>query len=645
MKANLLRLFITVVSAVILSSGLYSQVKVERSKSMVIIGGAAYYIHIVDSSQTLYSISKAYNVSSEVITRENPSAVYGIRIGQALKIPAVSEDQGEERRKDTERYYYHILQKGESVYSLSRKYDVEPDMIVEANPGIDIHDIPVGEELAIPRRQFRQQNQYFQTDEPGIILHRVEEGENYSSLSRKYNVSIRDIRRVNHGLLFPRPGNMIRIPSGEEEEEEQAAVVDSLIRSDEKLTYLFDGSPVDYTPVEDLDGKINVLLMLPLMLEENSQRSYIDSTEYDARGRKKYRVVKRDEEWIYPLSELFIEFYEGALLAVEALKQKGLDIELQVFDTMRDSSKVARFLETSRLRDIDLIVGPVYPGNLEQVASYARRYRIPIVSPLATHNTEVLRLNPYLFKVQPSKDVVEDAMAEEISNYYNYNLVMVHSDTAWSENLSGAFKDKIYRRLRLKVPFSNISLREVYFTSRSTYSDTINIIEHALAADRPNLIILASDDKNIMSDVIINVHNLLRSYDIKMIGYPDIRWLENLDPKYFYELGLMMYTPNWVDYQQDDVREFLEKYSELFKMEPPVRSYAWQSYDIMYYFISGLAIHGSDFMYRPSMHKPDLLQVDYSFERTGLMNGFENERLYLLRYTPDLKVEFLDKAN
>ena len=644
MKLNLLRLFITVVSAVILSSSLHSQVRVERSKSMVIIGGAAYYIHIVDSSQTLYSISKAYNVSSEAITRENPSAVYGIRIGQALKIPVVSEDQGEERRKDTERYYYHILQKGESVYSLSRKYDVETEKIIEANPGIDINDLPVGEELAIPRQQFRQQNQYFQTDEPGIIHHRVEEGENYSSLSRKYNVSIRDIRRLNHGLLFPRAGDVIRIPSGEEGEDEPA-VADSLIRDDENLTYLFDGSPVDYTPVENLDGRIDVLLMLPLMLDENSPRSYIDSSAYDARGRKKYRLVKREEEWIYPLSEVFIEFYEGALLAVEEMKQKGLDIELQVFDTMRDSSRISHFLETESLRDVDLIVGPVYPDNLEQVASYARRYRIPVVSPLASQNTQVLRINPYLFKIQPSKDVVEDAMAEEISNYYNYNLVLVHSDTAWNADLSGEFKDKIYRRLRLKVPFSNISLREVYFTSRSAYNDTINIIEHAMSGDRPNLVILASDDEAVMSEVIVNVHNLLRKYEIKLIGYPDIRWLDNLDPMYFYELGLMLFTPNWVDYQQDDIKDFLGKYREYFRMEPPVRSYAWQSYDIMYYFISGLAIHGSDFMYRPSMHKPDLLQVDYSFERTGLMNGFENKRLYLLRYTPDLKVEFLNKAN
>ena len=639
-----LKFYISLLAVILFTSCLSAQVRVERSKDRVIIGGTAYYIHIVDSSQTLYSISRAYNVSTETITRENPSAVYGLRIGQALKIPVVEEEEERAVEKDTERFNYHVLQRGESVYSLSRKYDIPEEQIVEANPGIDIYDIPIGTELAIPRKQFREQPQFFQTDEPGIILHKIEKGENYSSLARKYDVSVRDIRRVNRGLIFPREGEVIRIPS-EDQEEQVNIITDSVLIDDDKLTYLFDGTPVDYTPVDRLEGEINVVLMIPLMLEENSRRTYIDSSDYDNQGRKKYRIVRRPDEWIFPRSEVFIEFYEGALLAVDALREKGLDIDLQVFDTMNDSLRVERYLETGRLRDADLIVGPIYPDNLEIVARYARRYRIPVVSPLASQNPEVLRINPYLFKIQPSTNVVQDALAEEISNYYDHNLVFVHTDTIWSADLSMEFKDKIYRRLRLKVPFNDISFKEVFFASRSSYNDTINIIDHALTGDKPNLIILASDDEAVMSEVIVSVHALLRNYDIKLIGYPDVRWLDNLDPMYFYELGIMLFTPNWVDYDRADIRTFLKKYRDLFKMEPPIRSYAWQSYDIMYYFISGLSIHGSEFMYRPSMHKPDLLQVDYDFDRTGLMNGFENNRLYLIRYTPDLEVEFINKAN
>ena len=88
-----LKLYISLLVAFIFTSSLSAQVIVERSKDRVIIGGTAYYIHIVDTSQTLYSISRAYNVSTETITRENPSAVYGLRIGQALKIPVVEEEE------------------------------------------------------------------------------------------------------------------------------------------------------------------------------------------------------------------------------------------------------------------------------------------------------------------------------------------------------------------------------------------------------------------------------------------------------------------------------------------------------------------------------------------------------------------------
>ncbi|MCF8223096.1 MAG: LysM peptidoglycan-binding domain-containing protein [Bacteroidales bacterium] len=643
MVKNLLQPLLPVLFMLAVPAGLFSQVKVERSDDKVIIGGEYYYIHVVDSLQTLYSISKAYNVDIEDITRENPPAVYGLRIGQALKIP-VREERETKPEKDHERFVYHVLQQGESIYSLSSKYDIPQDKIIAANPGLDIYDMPVGTELAIPRKQFRQEPEYFKTDEPGIILHDVKKGENYASLSRRYNVSIRDIRRVNRGLLFPREGEVLRIPHVTQDTLAVEIRDDSVSFSDERLTYLFSGRKVEYTDIGDLEGEVSVTLMLPLMLDKNSKRTYIDSSEYDRSGEKIYKLVQRPDEWIYPRSEIYIEFYEGALLAVNKLADKGLDVQLQVFDTMRDSLRVHRFLETGRLRNTDLIIGPVYPGNMDQVARYARRYRIPLVSPLARENNKVLRTNPYLFKIQPSRDAVQDALAEEISNYYDHNLIFVHTDTAYSSDLSLGFRDKIYRRLRLKVPFDDISMKEVFFSSRSSYNDTIDILDHAMTGERPNLVILASDDESVMSEVIVSTHALLRKYDVKLIGYPGIRWLDNLDPMYFYELGIMIYTPNWVDYGQEDVKEFLAKYREYFKMEPPVRSYAWQSYDMMYYFLSGIALHGSEFMYRPSVHEPDLLQVDYDFQRTGLMNGFENNRLYLIRYSPGLEVEFLNST-
>ncbi|HUS87556.1 MAG TPA: LysM peptidoglycan-binding domain-containing protein [Bacteroidales bacterium] len=625
------------------------QIVVKRSETKVSIGGIPYYVHIVGTTETLYSIARAYNVSTETITRENQEALYGLQVGQALKIPVIEDNQEVERERDTEKFIYHILQRGETIYSLSRKYDVPEDRINESNPGIGIYDLPLGAEIAIPKKPFMEQPTYFRNDQEGFILHRVKRGETLSSIARQYDVSIRELRNANRRLVFPRVNEYIRIPGqGREVEnqideafyEEELNLDDPSLTDDEKITYLFDGTPVDYTPVEDLSGSVKVALLLPLYIEENSQRTYIDSSEYRS-GKRIYKTVKRAEEWIYPRSELFIEFYEGVLLAVDMLREKSLDIDISVFDTAADSAVVNRLISTGRLRGMDLIIGPVYSYNVEQVARYARNYRIPVVSPLATRDPNILSTNPYLFKVQPSQEVVQEAIASKVSDYYDHNIILVNSDTVWNKDLSSGFKNKIFREMRYTIPIDEINFKQVFFTSRSAYNDTINVLGHAMSNVMPNLVIIDSDDLAVMSEVLVNVHTLLRYYDIKVIGYPEIQWLDNLDPIYFYELELMLLTPNWIDYNQQDVKNFISRYREKFKMEPPVRSYAWQSFDIAYYFISGIALNGNDFKYRPDNHNPDLLQVAYRFKRTSIFGGFENRKLYLIRFTPDFNVEFI----
>jgi LysM repeat protein len=115
-----------------------SQVVVERSKEKVIISGVAYYIHQVKKGETSYSISRAYGISVEELTKENPPAVYGVNEGQSLRIP-VKQGNSEtpvdivplkKVQKDESKFIYHNLQPGETVYSLSKSYGVSENEII-----------------------------------------------------------------------------------------------------------------------------------------------------------------------------------------------------------------------------------------------------------------------------------------------------------------------------------------------------------------------------------------------------------------------------------------------------------------------------------------------------------------------------------
>ena len=196
-----------------------SQVAVERSKDKVIISGVAYYIHQVKKGETAYSISKAYGITVEDLTRENPPAVYGIKEGQTLRIPVtlVTEPKPPEKEvvkkeHDDTKFIYHRLKPGETVYSLSKSYGVSENEIIQSNPGIDINKISVGAEIAVPRRDFMNTQQKFDDQENNYIYHKVLMGESLSSIAKQYGLSVRQLRRENRDLRFPQVGDFIRIP-------------------------------------------------------------------------------------------------------------------------------------------------------------------------------------------------------------------------------------------------------------------------------------------------------------------------------------------------------------------------------------------------------------------------------------------------
>jgi hypothetical protein len=62
------------------------------------------------------------------------------------------------------------------------------------------------------------------------------------------------------------------------------------------------------------------------------------------------------------------------------------------------------------------------------------------------------------------------------------------------------------------------------------------------------------------------------------------------------------------------------------------------AYDIFYYFISGLSIHGDQFINNPEIHNPALLQNEFEFERKNAEDGFENQKLFRIRYNRNYEI-------
>lgn len=648
-----LRSLLIVIILVIINCTIHSQVVVERSKDKVIISGVPYYIHTVRKGETSYSISKAYGITVDELTKENPPALYGVNEGQVLRVPVkpepetvVSVAQKGRLNRDESKFIYHNLSPGETVYSLSKSFGVSENEIISCNPGIDINKMSVGAEIAIPRRDFMNDKQKFNDQNSKFIYHKVVAGESLASIAQKYGLTLRELRRENRDLRFPQVGDYVRVPNLNIAENKliepvKADTVPAVIT--EPVVVL--ERPAGYTQVKNLKGSLNVAILLPFYLQENSKREYIDSSRL-VKGKRNYKVISRPGDWIFDWSRDFVELYEGILVAADTLRSLGLNINLNVFDIKSDTIELTRLIKQGKLDHMDLIIGPVWSRNLSIVAAYAEQLGIPVVSPVPLFNNQVLLNNPDLFLANSSLEVAQKTLAKKVSEYYDHNFVFIYADTSGNDRDVKNFKDMILSDLSNKMPYEEIKFKEFLFYSRSAFgNDSINRLGHALSDKSKNVVIIASEDAPVIGETIMSTHAFLKRFDIKVFGYPSMRDMNNLDPKYYFDLGVMLYSPYWIDYTKKDVKQFNSDFRQKFLTEPNELSYAWQGYDIAYYFLSGLAIHGKDFISHPEIHNPDLLQNQFDFRRIRQTDGFENQKLYLIKYTNDNNIELQDENN
>ena len=636
----------------IIGSVASGQVVVERSGNKVVISGVSYFIHQVKKGETAYSISRAYGIKVEELVRENPPALYGLNEGQTLRIPVESVTDAEEkavpqpvkRQRDETNFIYHTLNPGETIYYLSKLYGVSDNEIIQSNPGMDINKLSVGTEIAIPRRKFMSDRQKFDIPDKKYIYHKVQKGESLGSIAQSYGLTVKEVRKDNRDLRFPQAGDYVRIPASQVPEVQDTVIVKSDSVPDAPVEVVKPVvRPSVFTSFRELTGSLDVAVLLPFYFRENGDRIEIDSSRM-IKGKKVYKEIKRPDDWIYPGSLDFVEMYEGILLAADTLRSLGLDINLFAFDIKSDTIELTKLINSGKLAEMDLIIGPVYSHNLSKVTEYAKEAGIPVVSPVPLFNNSVLTGNPNLFMANSSLAVAQKALSLKISEYADHNFVFIHSDSLGVDEDVKRFRSMIITELTAWMPFDEIKFRELLFFSRSKFdNDSINRLGHALSSQSENVVIIASEDPSVISETIMDVHSLLKKHNAKVFGYPVLREIENLEPRYFFDLDMMLYSPFWIDYNRNDVKQFNADFRMKFMTEPSEISFAWQGYDIAYYFLSGLALHGKEFIKNPSMHRPDLLHTDFDFVSKSSQDGFENQKLFLIHFTRKYDVTLVEE--
>ena len=111
-----------------------------------------YYYHVVRSGDTVWSMSRYYGTSVAMIEQHNPGITSRyLRIGETVVIPAFNEVAAPARPAAPANLSgSHIVRGGESFWSISRLYGIDPQVLAEAN-GMQLNQIlHEGRTLRVP---------------------------------------------------------------------------------------------------------------------------------------------------------------------------------------------------------------------------------------------------------------------------------------------------------------------------------------------------------------------------------------------------------------------------------------------------------------------------------------------------------------
>lgn len=515
--------------------------------------GKKFYVHTVQAGQTLYALTKLYTVSADEISAANPEVSSGLKVGQKVWIPAkgtTSEQDPNKSEVKTEvkpeiatEYISHTVVKSETLYGISRKYNVSMEELVKLNPGTE-NGITLGQELKVPSKSATNTKVASKpTDEvkDSIVFHTVLDHETMYSISKRFMVPVEKILKENKLTSSSiKPGDVLRIPMTKG----QLAQVD--VRKIENSNE----QKVDDELIFKKKDTYSIVLLLPFNLDKPK----------DA------------------LTGISTEFLMGAQLALDSLERLGLKATVSVIDAPYDSTAFKAVFAKKEFKQVDMIIGPIIGANLDITSRWCKAHKVIMINPVMAQ-TSVLKDNPYAYNAVSSDATLMQGLAKHIyKNHASDYLVLVKTGSK-DEDLYQAFRQKFNALNSAKLKLVEINSEDVAV--------------HIKKGGR-TVFIVPTRDKGFTIKFMNSIHSnnsKAGSGSISVFGTKE--WVNFDDLKGFYKNKYNFHyaSSNDFNYGYDATKKILRKYRA--KYNADLSKYGTQGFDVTLYFVKTLLMSGT----------------------------------------------------
>jgi LysM repeat protein len=508
------------------------------------------------------------------------------------------------------KYIQYKVKRGETMSEIAQKLDMNTKDLVRLNP--DVVDEPKANSfLVVPQKKlFAFKNKDFDkvsgidgvssdsiqgVDSLSIkedwleelkkifTVYEVKKGDTFYSLEKLYNVTKEDLLLLNPELKEGlKEGMILKIRK-----------IPAVITADEFLYY------------DEIERNIN--LKAALLLPFRAEKYIVDSI-----GLKETFASNST------LVNIATDFYLGAEIAVDSLRNQGINITLNVYDTGdRRSNKINTILSENYLNENDVIIGPLYSEEVQTVSSNTN---VPVIYPVYSDEQAGFYASN-IIKTAPDKNVFREELERYIKEtLFDGNIIIVSDEKSKSLQTSNMMKASLESSANMYTTF--------ILSPENGYIEKSKFLE-ILKPNTNNWVVIATDNTIVVSDVINSLISLPEETTAKIFTFNKGRVYSTIDNQKLAKLGFTYVSDDFDDANSQSTKIFNKQYLQKNNTLPSF--YATKGFDITYDVLIRLA---SGKKLKRTYREGVSHRVDTKFDFRE--NSTDNKGLFIIQYNKDL---------
>ncbi|WP_299214136.1 LysM peptidoglycan-binding domain-containing protein [uncultured Aquimarina sp.] len=655
-----------------------------------VIDDQEYQIHVVVEDDTVYSLSKKYNTTPEAIYNLNPDAVNGINLGQILRVAKLEKTDEADKNIATEnvsdpildsikpleeirqivRFKTHKVRRKETLYSISKKYDITVDDIKKHNKRLYSEQIRKRDKLRIP---IYAEEAVAETETPKDTLssrvstttkYIVKPKDTRYSIARRHGITVGELNQLNPELdpnfpigmeiIVPTtifvPLREVIDPEFELYEVQPKETIYSILKRTEISSdslfnmnpYLRDGlkaGMVITIPKRDqadslaIDFPERKVVPLENMLYNFKTKKLaimlpfgLDTLDLNARKETEEFLKSRKARGV----RVALDFYKGVQMAVDSAKTKGLSVDLTVFDTQRNNNAgyIKQLIDQNNFDEMDVVIGPLYQTNVEAATAELKKYETPVLSPLSNKES---KLYSNFFQTIPTDIMLQDKLINYVEkDSTDKNIIIVVQQGKKKH-------EDIKNKLIAKFPDAKIARIE---EGNYLYELHLNKV---LDKNKPNWVFLESDDVAMISNVTPLLNAKAESHKITLFTTDKDDAFDDDNIKNEYLSNLHLHYPSidkeFDNYDENNMTPFVARYKKEYGTIPS--KYAVRGFDITYDILMRLG--SADDLYHAATFEGTTEYVENKFNYAKkLLGGYYNKASYIIKFDDELKLTVIE---